>query len=461
MGQEQSLPTSQQLGRNGDGDFVIISNSLGDDFHFEPSESAIVSIGIDEQSSPSFKHKSLGATAVDDANQMLRAFVRSGTIEKRNSHLFSSSGDPESCSAEGMKTTFQTYAKEVGQNGLFVFHFSGHGIKVRNDMWGLAPMDFDYSTNTYITASILSQWMNEIECKAKYILITLDCCYAGGIGRELTAHTSVQRSENLFVLSACTANEKSLVLGSLGHSIFTYFLSVFILKCSAEQGVLPIKKIFQECQICCECLSSLVVSYSEEEGLLKSKLMQPQLAVRNIVSDNDDFPDSAINRFEQVQKLYSRPGRIEPLDDKCMAYLESLKDFSTGPLAQLKKRGLFHGRVIVTAFCSIMYSIASIELACDSTGKKLTNLNLSITAFIQTASTIDMICPGLPSNGYTFYLSWLFYKDVLSTHNIRVPGMSEFAAKAKQLYMKECPAAGPSNKGEDMTDSQEVEISVS
>lgn len=468
MGLEQSLPASQQLGRNGDGDFVVVSNSLWGEFHFEPSESAIVSIGIDHQSSPSYEHKSLGPIAVKDAEQVLEAFVTVRAVERGNAHLFSSSENPESCSAEGMKKSFQAHAKGVGQNGLFIFHFSGHGIKVRNDMWGLVPMDYDCSTSTLITASVLSRWMNEIECKAKYILITLDCCYAGGIGKELTALTNVQRSENLFVLSACTANETSLALYSLGHSIFTYFLSELILKYSTEPQLLPIKKIFQECQICCRSLSSLLVSY--KEGILKPKMMQPVMAVRNIVCDGDDFPDSAINRFEQVQMLYNRTRHIEPLNDKCMAYLESC----TSPLAELQKRGLFHGRVIATAFCSIMYSIASFEFACDNTGKKLADLNLCITAFIQTASIIDMICPGLPSNAYTFYMSWSFYKEVINTHKVPVPEMNEFAAKVWQLYESERELPGGTGgpriasddgdegcSGEDMTDSQEVQIPVS
>lgn len=224
MGQEESKPLCREFSRNDSGSFIVVSNTLPDTFHFEPSESFAIGYGIDNQSSPHFRHKSLTPITVSDAEQVLHSFVKVGAVPTENTHLFSASKNPESCTAEGMKKTFQDHATKVGVNGLFLFHFSGHGIKVRNDMWGLAPMDFDYSADTYITADVLSQWLNEIECRAKYILITLDCCYAGGIGKELTAQSDVDHDLNLYVLSACTANETSLVLASLGHSIFTYFL---------------------------------------------------------------------------------------------------------------------------------------------------------------------------------------------------------------------------------------------
>ena len=452
MGQGESVPSCQELVKNDLGDFVVISNSLPDEFKFEPSESQVIAFGIDKQSDPIFMKKSLTFITVDDAKQVLNAFVRVGAVWSENAWLFSASKNPECCTTSGMKKTFQYHASKAGPDGLFVFHFSGHGIKVRQDMWGLAPMDFDYSSDTYITALVLSQWLNEIECKAKYILITLDCCYAEGIGKELAAQADVERSENLFVLSACTANETSLVLASLGHSIFTYFLSNFVSKLSRRSGVLPMKKIFSECQICCECLSSLLVSYSQEFGL-QMKMMQPQISVRNIISDGEDSIDASvpIDRFRFVQELYDRSARITPLHDKSMAFLDSLRDSVTGPLFQLQKRGLLRGRVIVSVFCSMMYSVASIELACDDAGTKVRNINLSITAFMNAVSAVDMVHQGVSCDGYTFLLSLMFYKEVMKKNKVDVAGMDALEVKLKERYVM----------GEDMTDSNEKDILVS
>ncbi len=462
MGQEESLPvpSCQELVRNSEGEYIVISNALPESFYFQPAESFLVSYGIDEQSAPKFRHKSLSSIAVQDAKQVLNAFVAVETFPGENASLFSASQTPESCTAQGMKKTFQDCARKVGERGLFVFHFSGHGIAVGNKTWGLAPMDFDYSAVTLITADVLGKWLSEVQCRAKYILITLDCCYAGGIGKELATQVDAEHDTSLYILSACTANETSVVLASLGHSIFTYFLSNFILKFSEGTGILPTKKIFSECQVCCEYLSSLLVGYSKESGL-QPKIMQPQVSVRNIMSDSVDFTDSAtvpIGRFNFVQELYDHTKQINPLDTKSLAYLETLCDIPDGPLIQLEKRGLLKGRLIVSAFCSIMYSLASIEVACDSSGRKTSNINLSITAFMQAAATIDLIQHGVQCDGFTFLLSWLFYKEVMKRNAVPVEGLSQLEKKLKSLY---APSTSVSQRGEDVTDSTEMDDMVS
>ena len=128
MGQVES-----HLGQVSDGsDFILVSNSLPKVFQFSPTESRLVSYGIDKQTSPKYEHKSLGKITLHDAEQVLKALVRVGAIEKENAHIYSSSGDPDRCTADGMKAAFQAKACEVGSNGIFVFHFSGHGISIRN-----------------------------------------------------------------------------------------------------------------------------------------------------------------------------------------------------------------------------------------------------------------------------------------------------------------------------------------
>ena len=454
MGQTESVSADRGLGI---GSFLIVSNALPEVFEFDPAESIVISYAIDVQTSPNFKNKSLSTTAVLDAQQVLDSFVKVGAVTPRSARLYVASKNTESCTVNGMKKTFQDQACKVGPNGLFVFHFTGHGIKVSNKRWGLAPVDFDYSNDTYITAEVLSQWLNEIECKAKYILITLDCCYAGGIGKELTEHTDLDRDVNLFVISACTGYETSLVLASLGHSIFAYFLSECIVKFSEEIGVLPMSKIFSECRTCCECMSSMLVAYSKESGL-QIKFMRPQVSARNIVSDSDDFSDAAmgLGRFQFIFELYNNNLPIERLCDKSIAYLESLKDGHNGPLVLLEKRGLLEGKVIETSLCSVMYSMASIELACDTNLTKVKNINLSLTAFIQVASTIDMIHPGVEFDGAIFFLSWLFYKEVMNKNNIEVCGMIDLEFKLRERFL---PHAGRNQA--DMTDSDEVEVESS
>lgn len=451
MGQEES-----HLGHVSDGsDFIVVSNSLPKVFQFSPTESRLISYGIDQQTSPKYKDKSLGKIALQDAEQVVQALVTVGAVERENAHIYSSSGDPDHCTANGMKAVFQTRACEVGPNGIFVFHFSGHGISVRHKEWGLAPMDFDYSRDTYITASVLSQWLNEIECKAKYILISLDCCYAGGIGKELAARVQVNRGVDLYVISACTANETSIVLNSLEHSIYTYFLSEYITRLSTEAGILPIGDIFSECQICSGCLSSMLVFYNSETGL-QLKFMQPQMDIRNIVMSDggEDSTDAAIGRFQFAIELYDRKHPTLPLEDKSVAFLDSIQRVPDGPLFELEKRKLLQGNVVIAVLCSMMYSIASIELACDTKLTKVENVNLCITAFMQVASTIDIVHHGVEFSEVIFFKSCMFYTQAMRKNGIKLSGMDTLATKLKKrLTVRSAKYNMARARGEDMTDS--------
>lgn len=453
MGQTESLQ---------DDEFVIVSNTLPGCFQFDPAESWVISYGVDKQTSPQFRHKSLGPTTVKDAQQILQAFVDAEVVPSTQARLYSASMNPENCTTAGMKKAFQEHVSKVGQNGLFVFHFTGHGISVQDEQWGLAPMDFDYTSDTYITADVLSQWMNEAESRAKYILITLDCCYAGGIGKQLAAQADTNRATDLYIMSACTANETSLVLASLGHSIFSYFLSDVIIRFQKDAGVFSVREIYNECLVCCECLASLLVSYSKERGL-QMKPMQPQISVRNITESTDS---STIGRFQFVSKLYNINLPLQPLHDKSLAYLDTIRAVPDGPLFQLQKRKLLDRRPLMeSVICCIMYSMASIELACDDGLTKVRNINLAITAFVQAVSAVDMIHHDVEVDGYLFYLSWLFYKEVMSKNKIKIPNSDEMEARVRKLHLPQVrrtsSVASSLSRGEDLTDSSEMETVVS
>ena len=291
------------------------SNTVLRNLEFTPSESAVVSYGIDVQEE---SLKSLGPIAKSDAEGIANAFIEAGAVEKKSAHIFSASLNRDSCTAEGIKKTFQKYASEVGSNGLFVFHFTGHGVTNGRNVWGLAPVEHAHSVSTTITAyELLLAWLNELDdehkCKAKYILITLDCCYAGGIGKAIE---NMKHDNKIYVLGACTADEKSMQLGVLGSSTFAYFLSKFITELSINPGVLPMKEIFSECQKCCESLSSLYMSYTSESGL-KTSTIHPEV-ISTIMSDGDEEDDT----IEFIaEKLYDRTRKINRLHKESLARL--------------------------------------------------------------------------------------------------------------------------------------------
>ncbi len=243
MGQLESKPSYYKQVKTEEGNFVIVTNDPIDVFEFDSAQSYLVSYGIDHQTNLKFKQKTLSSIAGTDAKLVRDSLVDIEAFLLQNTAVYVGSKQVEDCTFAGIKRTFQECASKVGPNGLFIFHFSGHGIKVGADEWGLAPVDFDYSRSTYLTASVLISWINETQCKAKHIFFTLDCCYAGGIGKELTKSVELQIDANICVMSACTGYEKSLVIGPLKNSVFVYFLCDSILNCQFRAGLLPIKEI--------------------------------------------------------------------------------------------------------------------------------------------------------------------------------------------------------------------------
>ena len=422
MGQSGSRPSFHKLAKKDDSSFVLVSNEPEECFQFEPAESYMVSYGIDLQTSPNYAKKSLGPMTIADAEQVLATLVGVGAIPPENGVLYAASKQPEHwCTLDRMKVGFQEEAKKVGQNGLFVFHFSGHGIMGQNK-WGLVPADFDPTWKNYITADVLNQWLQEVSCKAKHILFTLDCCYAGGIANELISSVNWNDQDSgLYVISACTANEDSLVLESLGHSIFTYFLARAIRRLTSNPGQLPVHEIFKECQACSVALSSLLIKYDPQSAAPTPSTMRPQMQVRDIKSVVLEFmsearvqPDAAaVGRFEFVVQLFDRSKPKPSLDDKTHAWLKTLQD-TEGPLTELEQRHVLHGKVLDSALCSMMYSIASIEIMLNS--KNVENPNHFLIAFMYAVATLDLLKQGVEVDADQLVQGWGFYRQVVVNH---------------------------------------------
>jgi len=117
MGQLESVPSFRRVVKKDDGSFVYLSNEPTECLLFEPSESYMVSYGIDYQTSPKFKHKTLTSVTVADAQQVTTAFESVGVINQGNAALYAASKQPEECTFEGMKAGFQKQANKVEQNG--------------------------------------------------------------------------------------------------------------------------------------------------------------------------------------------------------------------------------------------------------------------------------------------------------------------------------------------------------
>ena len=405
MGQSSSFPDHPAHQSTQKSDGCTLPDATPASISFNPSESYMVSYGIDMQTNPKFlANMTLSSIAVRDAKQICDILIKTGIMPSSNAYLYAASTNLESCKIAGIKRTFQECVRKVGPNGLFVFHFSGHGVvqKIRRkNEWGLAPVDFDYKQDTFLTADVFGRWFQEAECKAKHILFFLNCCHAGGIATKLSRFSNLPVKGNLFVLSACTANEETLVIGALKHSIFTYFFSHAILKLCETPGEFPLKAIYSKCHTCSKAFSSLMIMYDTTSADITIKRMQPKLAVISPKSLRVES-DGRINRFQYAMELHDRSKPSMALEDKTIAHINSWVS-PDGALCELDKRNLLlDGRVLDAAICSMMYSVATIELSCDKTHKRVRNPNLSIIAFLQVAASLDTIREDLEVSPKTF-----------------------------------------------------------
>lgn len=378
--------------------FVVVGCKKVESLDFNPAETFVVSYGIDKQTNPRFSKKTLSSVTVLDAHQVCMALIDTGIALKDHVQLFGASKDLDVCTIQGMKESFQAAANRVSKEGMFFFHFSGHGIKVGNE-WGLAPADFDYTRATFVSGDVLNSWLNEVKCKARYVIISLDCCYAGGLANELTA-SAINLRSGTYVLSACTAFETSLVIGPLGHSVFAYFLSYALRTIPFSPGSLPIHKIFTECSTLCMCLSSFLVSYSPEFGL-KSNTMEPQLQYfdiaslgsksslrpATIISEDNRLSLMSINRYSFVTQYF---GKYNTGDSElCSLSLDWLGSMTEDRslLRQLKTRGLLRDEILRAIVCCMMWSFASIQFI-----ENIANVNKTshfLLAFLYTAYALD------------------------------------------------------------------------
>lgn len=414
-----------------DSDFEIIENPA-ECVEFDPAQSHLVAFAINYQSNERFKYRTLGQSVVNDARIVTRTFVQIGALPESNATFHEAKDSSNNCTFEGIKRCFVQAAKSVGKKGLFVFHFSGHGIRVGDDQWGLAPSDFDYSDSTYITANVLNDWLKNADCEAKHVLFTLDCCYAGGIGDAL-ASTDMSHP-SLFIVSSCTANESSYAVNTLGHSVFSYFLSYAMkkyVKGIAEEtdsgaghpssSSIALQTIFTECHFCSEALSSLLVKYTN--GSLQSASIHPNIQMLGssfgkpfALEETDSRSQPQLGRFAYANSLYDQQKPIRALHPDTDNWLSSHRH-PEGPLSKLQGRGLLRRQeVLLTALCSMMYSVGSFQLHYDPA--TVACVNTFITAYLNVASVIDFHTTDTDFSVFHLLLALGYYIEVLKKNNI-------------------------------------------
>ena len=383
---------------------------------FDPNRSYALCVGIDKQLDEKFVGKSLGYIAAKDAISMGEAFVADMGLHRERVNVYTAQDVSFLCKKGALSTLFVNYARKVEEGGIFIFHFSGHGILIKGDSneWVLAPADFTGDGNTGITADDLMKLIRIADCRARHVLIILDCCYAGGIGRRVESLENIMRVKPaVYVMCACAARETSIALNALGNSIFTFFLLHYFEKYHSK-GRLEVKSVMTEVTEMCRSFSSLMLRYTEENGL-KSAMMQPQFNVQAVVEKevvSIDEPD--LNRFSFLFSLYDQTLPKPSLHKVAQQWLVSSS--VQHAVEMLNSKMPLSLPLQDGSICALMYSMACIHLEYDR--QHIVERNFFLTAVISVLSAIGYKIPDVSISLSQLKMALKYYYKPIHTLGI-------------------------------------------
>lgn len=418
-------------------------------FEYDKDQSCLLSYGIDIQRHAKFGERSLGAAAEAGARAVADSLVELEAFRRDRAAFFAASQNSTECGYEGIKRNFVKLAGATGEQGLFVFHFTGHTFQLKNGQRALAPADCDGTSSTCITARALSAWLTEADCRSKHVLITLDCCGEGpaaGIADALTTTDAAHPS--LYVACASTANETSHVIEALGASPFAYCLCSAIKKQTAPShartATFPLKKVFDQCKQCSVAFSSLLVR-CEGKGRrlgLVTRVAEPELKWFDYKATlfgssrkwADECDSSQIGRFELLTRNYDsrKPVQLHP---GTVEWLDSLLDYDS-PLLVLRDKGTLRDARALDALLSLlMYSVASIQVACDPTS--VLEPNLFIAGMMQVMGIVDMAIRRVTMSRRVVELCGKFYREVLQCHGVETAAFDALLGRVIETFGEE------------------------
>lgn len=131
----------------------------------------------------------------------------------------------EKTSGKIMKAIADLFAQPIE---IALFYFSGHGRPTLSGSEIVIPSDIAVGRYSWgIPLSAIMELVNK--SSAKYKVVILDSCYAGGMGKMSVASDFSELKEGVTILTACRENEKSFMSRGEG-SFFTTTL------CTAMSG---------------------------------------------------------------------------------------------------------------------------------------------------------------------------------------------------------------------------------
>ena len=336
---------------------------------FDPSESYAICLGLDKQAGEGTT--SLGKMVERDCMELGECISRSFGIPRANTKIIVSSKAPNRLvSVQGVATLLVEAAWKVGPNGVLIFAFFGHGIRLANDQFTLALVNHSQTTPDYIIADDFAKLiLKEASFRGKRVLLVLDCCLAGGIPQKLMQDKTAKQVFR--AIAACNSYESSIQLFPLRHSVFTYFLLEALQRSPNAQGELHLKQVYEHIHTACMALSSLFIRYNPKEKSVHGVSMSPRVFTN---PEGQESIDAMIveapldfGRFHLLQDFWGVfPGHEVSFSSACRSWLTTQCALH-GPLQKLKDEGHLEKEQVVNACLSAMcHSIACLHLYDDN-----------------------------------------------------------------------------------------------
>ena len=182
-----------------------------------------------------------------DASRVAMALYQNGVVLKEKCRFFCEEGF---CTFEDIETQFIDHASRVKDKGIFVFFFSGHGIRDGKKFISLAPEDYNGTVEKCITSDDLISWLRRSNCRANNVLFIIDACFSGGFSvRSLPSNSTDSESSSelnlpkTYIMYSSEQKETLSTNWIVQSSLYSYCLSHAIDAIAPFSDGLPIKCI--------------------------------------------------------------------------------------------------------------------------------------------------------------------------------------------------------------------------
>ena len=251
-------------------------NSHNGHLEFNPKESVALCIGIDKQFYPEYRNptvtklKDIGKVAKNDVKNTSSVLKKDLGINQCTAINASDTEGEYLCTKLGLRSAFVENARKVGENGVFIFYFAGHGCKSDDNStpssvcYRLAPASY-MTREDGISMNDLLEWLHSAGYNkvTNNVLFIFDCCYAERIQLE-KYELNINITSKISVMYACTKEERSTTFPELENGIFTYFLLDY-LKSLRGQCSFDFTDANKKIADLCRSLSSLICIYKSED----------------------------------------------------------------------------------------------------------------------------------------------------------------------------------------------------